>query len=234
MAPQNVISSVITLISNYNGIKLNNSINNVIQDNDIRNSSWFAVELNYSNNNTVQNNDMTNNYYGVHLGHSNNAIISGNNITNSKFGINPQYSTAQIHFNRITRSSSFGLVSQFNSTINAKNNWWGTNTPSYINSPNWVSTYHDVYNCDSVTSYNPWLILSFDADSCTSSDVNAGVTTDLTHNNQGNDTSSSGHVPNGIPVKFTTNFGTITSPVYTVKGKATTIVNVGNTQTRIW
>ncbi len=222
-----------TLISNYNGIKLNNSINNVIQDNDIRNSSWFAVELNYSNNNTVQNNDMTNNYYGVHLGHSNNAIISGNNITNSKFGINPQYSTAQIHFNRITRSSSFGLVSQFNSTINAKNNWWGTNTPSYINSPNWVSTYHDVYNCGSVTSYNPWLILSFDADSCTSSDVNAGVTTDLTHNNQGNDTSSSGHVPNGIPVKFTTNFGTITSPVYTVKGKATTIVNVGNTQTRI-
>ena len=49
----------------------------------------------------------------------------------------------------------------------------------------------------------------------------------MTHDSNSGDTSSNGHAPDGIPINFTTNFGTIIGTSYTVKGKANTILNLG-------
>ena len=129
-------------------------------------------------------------------------------------------STDVIQFNRIT-GNTYGLRNDIG-TINATNNWWGSNTdPSTIPGA--------ICNQNGTVIYNPWLVLSVTA-SPTTSGGNTSVTADLTHNNQGGDTSSQRHVPNGIPVNFTTTFGTIIGTGYTVKGKASTILNLGSTQ----
>ncbi|MBI5460142.1 right-handed parallel beta-helix repeat-containing protein [Methanobacterium sp.] len=213
-----------SITGNYKGINGITSSNNLIQNNDVY-STYSGISLSGSNsNNKIQNNNIANGNYGIYLIYSNNATITGNSITGSIYGINPQYSTANIHFNRITGNSRFSLVVQGNSTINATNNWWGTNTPSYIYSPNWVSTYYDIYSCNSTTYYNPWLLLSINS-STTNSSENKCITADLTCNNNGENTSSKGHIPDNIPVNFTTNLGTIASPVYTKNGKTVVTLN---------
>ena len=88
---------------------------------------------------------------------------------------------------------------------------------------------NDIWILSGNVNYNPWLVLSVNASS-TNSGGNSSVTADITHNNQGEDTKPQGHVPNGIPVNFTTNYGTIITTSYTVKGRATTILNLGSTQ----
>ncbi len=45
------------------------------------------------------------------------------------------------------------------------------------------------------------------------------ITADLTHNNQGNDTSSDGNIPDNIPVNFSSTFGTINNSGSTKKGR---------------
>lgn len=207
------------LTGNYNGIYLNGSNNNTIQNNTIITNSYAGIGLLSSNNNRIQNNTITDNtWYGVYLGYSNGVIITGNIIANTVYGINPQYSSASIHFNRITGCSSFGLVNQCNSTINATNNWWGSNTPTYLSSPNWPS-YYDIWNANGTVYYNPWLVLSVTA-SPASTNGNSTVTANLTRNNQGGNTSSQGNIPDNIPINFTTNVGTVTGTVYTRSGKA--------------
>jgi len=213
------------LTGNYRGVYISSSDNNLIQNNNITNNNYHGIALVGSNsNNTIRNNYITNGRYGIFLSHSNNATITGNSITGSVYGINPQYSTANIHFNRITDSSRFSLVVQCNSTINATNNWWGTNTPSYIYSANWVPTYYDIYNCNSTTYYNPWLVVNLTGSVIhvtKNSTSQSEITADITHNNQGEDTSSSGTIPDDLPVNFTTTLGTINTTATTKRGKAT-------------
>ncbi|MDP3131736.1 MAG: NosD domain-containing protein, partial [Burkholderiaceae bacterium] len=144
-----------TLTNNNNSIVLGNSKDNNIMHNIMNDNGWMGISLWYSNNTAILGNTITNNRYGIWSGYSNNTTVTENTITGSVYGINPQYSTMDIHFNRISGSSSFGIVNQANSTINATNNWWGTSTPSYLNSPTWPS-YRDIWNANGTLYYSPY------------------------------------------------------------------------------
>ncbi len=213
------------LTGNKYGIYLLSSNDNTIQHNTATNN-WIGFDdVTNSNNNTFQNNTAVNNTYGFFLINSNNIAITENTIMGNTYGINPKNSQANIHFNKITGNSKFGLVIQGSSTINATNNWWGKNTPTYIYSVEWESKYYDIYNynCTGPVSYSPWLVLKINVTpDAIQTNEDSTIIADLTQNNYGNDTSSMGNVPDGIPVNFTTTLGTIITPSSTVSGNATT------------
>ena len=97
-----------------------------------------------------------------------------------------------------------------------QNNWWGSNTsPATLIS--------------GTVAYDPWIILSINADPTT---INTGstsqITADLTHNSDNQDTSSQGYVPDGIPVQFNATLGNINNSGTTVNGRATATFQAGN------
>jgi parallel beta-helix repeat protein len=200
------------------GILAFNSFNNTILNNIISANGFDGIWSN-SSSNTIYGNTISGCEVGIYSENSTDKITS-NNIINNHYGIWTYNSTENIQFNRIT-GNSYGLKNDIG-TVNATDNWWGSNSdPSTISG--------DICNESGTVIYNPWLVLSL-TPSSTNSGGNTSVTADLTHNNTGGDTSSTGHVPDNIPVNFTTTFGTITGLAYTVKGKATTILNLGSTQ----
>ncbi|MCE7700295.1 MAG: hypothetical protein K8E24_016165, partial [Methanobacterium paludis] len=208
-----------TIIGNRTaGIITSNSFNNTILDNIITCNGFNGIQSN-SSSNTIYGNTISGCESGVYSENSNDNITS-NNLTNNHYGIWTYNSTDTIQFNKIT-GNIYGLRNDIG-TVNETNNWWGSNAdPSTISG--------DIYNESGTVIHDTWLVLSV-SPSSTNSGGNTSVTADLTHNNQGGDTSSNGHVPDGIPVNFTTTFGTIIGSAYTVKGKAKTILNLGNTQ----
>ncbi len=206
-----------TIIGNgTSGISASNTFNNTIAYNTMTCNDSNGIQSN-SSSNMIYGNTISGCESGIYSENSNNNIFS-NLLTNNLYGIWTYNSTDTIQFNRITLNT-YGLRNDIGS-VNATNNWWGTNNPS---NPN------DIWIVSGNVNYNPWLVLSVNASS-TNSGGNSSVTADLTHNNQGEDTTPQGHVPNGIPVNFTTNYGTIITTSYTVKGRATTILNLGSTQ----
>ena len=199
-------------------IIMSNSFNNTISNNTITSSGFDGIHSSYSNN-IISNNVIYGCNSGIYSEYSNDSIIS-NNLTGNHYGIWTYNSTDTIHFNRIT-GNTYGLRNDIG-TVNATNNWWGSNLNPLTNS--------SIIQCVSGNVIaNPWLVLGVTV-SPTNSGGNTSVTADLTHNSNGNDTSSQGHVPNGIPINFATTFGTIIGSAYTVKGKASTILNLGSTQ----
>ena len=243
-----------TLNDNSNGISLDTSSNNTIYANNIFGVvNVYAITLiDYSMNNVISGNDIENNCSGIFISNSsgqisgntlkNNEIhitdsidvqIIGNDISskyNGSTGIYLSNTIAEVHYNRIT-GFTYGIRVTNNSTVDTTNNWWGSNTVSYINSTTTPISSYDIWNNNSSVTYDPWLVLNVDSSTVNSSG-NTSVTGDLTHNSDGDDTSTDGHVPNGIPINFTTNFGTITGTAYTVKGRSTTILDLGTRQTQ--
>jgi len=211
------------IINNYNGIYLIGSNNNLIQNNIIINNDNGINLGPPSNNNRIKNNTIINNTNGMNLGPlSLSNEIQSNTIINNNIGIKLNFASADINFNRITNNSAYGLYCMTLGTIDATNNWWGTNNP--IKSSRKSS---DIYVALGNVKYNPWLVLKVSANPSTVDNANSTVTADLTHNSNGNDTSSQNHIPDGLPVNFTTNLGTITAQAYTKNGKATTTFNRG-------
>ncbi|MGB9980666.1 right-handed parallel beta-helix repeat-containing protein, partial [Methanobacterium sp.] len=108
---------------------------------------------------------------------------------------------AEIHFNRIMGNTPTGSqIRRSGGTVNAQNNWWGSNT----------TPYGKVSNGPVVTT---WLVLRVTAspDTILTSGTST-VTADLTHNNAGTYFDpASGHVPDGTPVTFTLSPSTIGS-----------------------
>lgn len=202
------------------GIIASNSINNKITYNNITSNGFNGIQSNSSSNNIIYN-TIHGCITGIYSENSNNTLI-GNNIINNYNGICTYNSTDTIHFNRITENT-YGLKNEIG-TINATNNWWGSNFPVVSS-----SSPSDIYIVSGMVIYNPCLILRVNVSS-TNSGGNTSITADLTQNNRGEDTSSQGHVPDGIPVNFATNFGNIISSSYTIRGRAATILNLGNTQ----
>jgi parallel beta-helix repeat protein/predicted outer membrane repeat protein len=127
--------------------------------------------------------------------------------------------TSYLHFNRFTENTGSPAVYLEIGTINAENNWWGSN-----NGPSGQVS-------GDVTA-DPWLVLNLGASpNPTVSNSTTNLTADLTHNSDGTDTSPDGHLPDGIPVVFTTDLGTVGSSTVTkitVNGKATAILNTAN------
>ncbi len=143
-----------------------------------------------------------------------------------------------INFNRIYGNTPYGIfyenfVSQTGElsastpkvTINATLNWWGSNGGP--NSPG-----ADKTNLNS-TYYAPWIVMQFIT---TQMIMNGGQTVPLVANflydNLGNyHDPVYGHVPDGIPVLFTTNLGQVGSQSIiknTINGIATAILKAWN------
>lgn len=234
--------------NNPRGIRLTSSHYNTLDDNTLKNIPNYAIGLERSNNNNIQNNDLMGNQYGIYIGitgsvtgSSNNNLIQnntlitnqrgiyvhnstgnsiiGNTLIGNQYGIQVYNSSTNINFNWIIEQSLYGLYSTGNRTVNANNNWWGTNNPTVSS-----STGSDIYIASETVNYNPWIVLNVIAPPVVSNG-DSTITVDLTHNNQGGDTSSQGHIPNGIIVNLTTNLGTVTGSVNINNGKATAKFN---------
>ncbi len=230
---------------NPRGIRLTNSHYNTLDDNTLKNIPNYAIGLERSNNNNIQNNDLMGNQYGMYIGiigsvtgSSNNNLIqnntlivnqrgiylhnstgnflTGNILIQNQYGIQLYNSSANINFNIIIEPSIYGLYSTGNRTVNASNNWWGTNNPTVSS-----STGSDIYIASGTVNYNPWIVLNVTAVPTVVSNGESTINVDLTRNNQGGDTSSQGHIPNGLIVNLSTNLGSVTGSVSINKGKAT-------------
>jgi parallel beta-helix repeat protein len=198
------------------GIIASNSINNKIAYNDITSNGFNGIQSN-SSSNTIHGNTVSGCESGIYSENSYNNI-SSNYLTNNLYGIWTYNSSDTINFNRITQNT-YGLKNEIG-TINATNNWWGTNNPT---SPS------DIWVVSGSVDHTKWLVLSINA-STTNSGGNSSVTADLAHNNQGEDTLSLDSIPDGVPVNFITNNGTIISQAYTLGGRVSTILNLNTTQ----
>jgi len=129
---------------------------------------------------------------------------------------------ATAHFNRIV-GNAVGLNNGTTNTVDATNNWWGSNA-----GPGGVGS--DTVNGTGTVTFNPWLVLQVTASPTSVVEGGtASVVADLTKNNAGTDTSAMGHVPDGIPVSFTTTTGTIAPAMgFTASGKAAAQFTAGN------
>jgi len=203
------------IINKFAGITLQNSKNNTVSGNNL-NANDCGIYIYTSDNNLITGNNITNSMeIGISIDNSNNNVISGNDVANNLCGIYVYYYSLsnRINFNRIYGNTQYGLYCY--ESIDVTNNWWGSNANPTLNSSN-------IYNCG-INTYAPWIVLSTTANF---EDGNIVVTADLTHNSAGNDTSSQGHVPDNIPVNFTTMSGTVTT-VNTRNGKASAIYDLG-------
>ncbi len=208
-------------ITGFNdGISLYNSKDNVISGNEISNSFSYGILINNGSDNEISSNSITETETGIFIQNSNNNGIYSNKINNNRLiGIHLINSSTEIHHNIITGNRKYGLYNEGNSIIDSTNNWWGSNNP--IISPSFSS---DIYSVGGTVNYNPWLILSLNSSTDRSDREGAYynylITADLTHNNQGTDTSSNGNIPDNIPINFQTSLGNINSSALTKKGKA--------------
>ncbi|BDZ71965.1 chitobiase/beta-hexosaminidase C-terminal domain-containing protein [Methanobacterium petrolearium] len=205
----------------FGGVIIIESNNCTIYTNLIMGHAGFGISISDSNNILIQNNLIPGNMYGLYIEGCENCTVYENSITEGIIGIWNYYSSPNISFNRIAANTGYGLYNEYGN-VNANNNWWGSNNP--INSTN----IHNVVGTINTTS---WLILSIN-DSTVNSGGNASITADLTHNNLGQDTSFLGHVIKGLPITFTTSYGTILTPALTFNGKAVAILNLGTTSSR--
>ncbi len=121
---------------------------------------------------------------------------------------------------RYISSTGYALddVNNYKGLADIKYNWWGSNAGP---SKGRVAG----------ATASPWLVLTLSASPTT---IKARGTSTITANllydsNGGYHSYSSGHVPDGIPVNFTTRFGTIGSKAYTVNGIAKSTLKAGST-----
>lgn len=174
-----------------------------------------VVDCNFINSRVLGNGGAICSYGGILNVTSSNFL---NNTADSYGGAIFNADTSILHFNRFYKNSSpkgnviFNYISS--SIVNAENNWWGSNAgPST----------EDIAGHGTITS-TPWLVL-------TVSITNNGnsATADLLHDSNGiiHDLSN-GCVPDGIPVNFSTNLGTIGSQSSIFNGIAVTTLNSGS------
>ena len=127
--------------------------------------------------------------------------------------------TAEVHFCRIIGNNASEGTDIYNNSgdIEAQYNWWGDN-----NDPS-SKVFGDV-------NVTPWLILTVTADpTIVNSGTTSNITADLLHDSNGvYHDPASGHVPDGIPINFTTTLGTITTPLSTFNGTGNSTIDFGN------
>jgi parallel beta-helix repeat protein len=213
-----------SIINNYNGINAFNTTNTIIYKNSVLNNTQNGIYLDMSNNSSIYENTIENNLCnGIFFNNSLNSTVYGNNILNNTLdGIYINNSSVNINFNRIYGNGRYGLENQGNGTVDATNNWWGSNTD-----PSRIST--DIYNNGGTVNSNPWLVMNVTS-SCDYSNINGAthdyiITADLTHNSTGNNTSSKGSLPDRTIINFFTNLGSLNVTTSTSKGKTSNTLN---------
>ncbi len=142
------------------------------------------------------------------------STLTNNKATNGGFMEN--YGTTNVHFNRIVGNiATIGsAIRNGMGTVDASFNWWGSNSnPS-----------GKIYG--TVTS-TPWLVLTITTNP--TSIPNNGysiITADLIHDNNGK-RQTTGNVPDGISVLYSTTLGTIITPLSTIYGVSQAILHSG-------
>ncbi len=208
-----------TITNNNNGIYIYNSSDNLISGNELSNNTLNGLLINLGLKNMVSGNEIYGHgTAGVNVQDSNENGIYSNNIYNNLDGIHLNNSSTKVNYNRIAENSRYGLKNEGNSIVDATNNWWGSNNPTVsLTSPS------DICIAGGTVTYNPNLVLiinsSTDRSDRSGDYYNYLITADLTHNNQGNDTSPDGNIPDDIPINFSTTLGMVNSSALTKKGK---------------
>jgi autotransporter family porin len=156
-------------------------------------------------------------------------VTGSNFISNSATNGGAIYNQgpANVHFNRIVGNTAIQGSAIYNGmgTVNATDNWWGSNNPNF-------STI-----ISGVVNYTPWLYLTFAAAPLSIPD---GSTSTLTasFNQDTNGTTITqldpvlGHIPDGTPLTFTTDLGNVGSKSvvkYTLNGIGTAILRADET-----
>ena len=185
---------------------------------------WSGSTLTVTNSNFTSNSAANGGAIYNNAGNSN--ITGSNFISNSATTRGGAFfnnnGVATIQFNRIVGNTPAGSQIRRNSgTVNAPNNWWGSNSGSTGKTSGTVN----------VATY---LVLT--VTTSTNSIPTSGtstITADLTHDNTGaNHDPTSGHVPDGTPVTFTLNPSTIgslsTSGGVTTDGSLQTTLTAGS------
>nr|WP_319374819.1 PQQ-binding-like beta-propeller repeat protein [uncultured Methanobacterium sp.] len=167
---------------------------------------------------------------GIYIAPSISSTITNNTITGNNIGINVDDGSSSIHFNNIYCNTMYGLKFTGNN-LDASNNWWGTNKPTYKNGMAATSTV-DIYEAQNAKHevYNPWIVLNVTTnDDLLKNGDNATITVDMTHNSNGQDTSNSSSIPE-LPVNFNYTLGTLTNTTTTItRGKVNTTLTGGST-----
>jgi hypothetical protein len=233
-----------TVLGNDLGISSTNtgssSTGTTISGNTVRDNNFEDIFLG-AGTATVSNNTIARSNIGVAVvassGDTTNAVgtLVSNNITNNGNGglsfagggivlLNATGATttaqATAHFNRIV-GNSVGLKNTTATTVDATNNFWGSNAGPGGPGSDTVS---------GPATFNPWLVLQVTVSPNTVLEGGmATVVADLTMNNAGTDTSALGQVPDGIPVSFATTTGTVVPAMgFTAEGQAAALVTAGN------
>lgn len=113
------------------------------------------------------------------------------------------------------------IYNWYNQGVYANNNWWGSNDPDFANLVGGTGPVH----------VNSWIVLNLTAKPTTmNTHDTSNVVADLIHDNEGNDISGMGQLPDGIIAHFLSAGGTfnpINSP--TSSGIAITTFTAGTT-----
>ena len=143
------------------------------------------------------------------------AALIGSSVTGGGTAIEVDGSTASItaNFNNITGNTD-GAVNTSSAPIDATNNWWGCNAGPGGS------------GCDTASSgvtTTPYLVVSLSASpQHIAPSGTSTLTANLVHNSAGTDTSGSGRVPDGTPISFSTDRGTLSAcATSTTSGSAT-------------
>jgi hypothetical protein len=123
--------------------------------------------------------------------------------------------TCNMHFNWINDNFAvFKVIYNMAGPMDVSNNWWGSNEDPSGN----------LYGVATIT---PWLILNTTSNPDTiNNGANSIITAELLYDSNGiYHDPSNGHVPDGIPVNFTTTLGSIDSLLFMVNGSAQSNLN---------
>jgi predicted outer membrane repeat protein len=138
--------------------------------------------------------------------------VTGSNFENNTASVGGAIwdnGDAEVHFNRIVGNSPSNseIFSTFG-TVDATLNWWGSNTSPAGK----IST-----ASGGTVLFDPWLVLTVTADPMTIFNGSTSqVTADLQHDSNGvYHDPALGHVPDGIPITLTTDWGSFTNPEIT-------------------
>jgi autotransporter family porin len=178
------------------------------------------------NNSTINNNIATEGG-GIFSALGNCTVTGSTLINNQAVNGSAVYTTSSnilISFNRIfNNTGNYDVFSEV-AGVNATNNWWGTN----FNGADPITA----GRVNSNVTATPWLYMTFTASPTLI--INGKTSTLAANFNNANDGSTvtpfdpaGGHLPDGIPVIFSTTLGTINSPVATVNGTAKATLGSG-------
>jgi hypothetical protein len=218
-----IINNKIT--DNQEGIYIDSGMDVLISWNSIANNvvGINSQSMNYL---TITRNLITGNQETAIHGDGNYFFnISNNRITANGSGIHLfQAEDLKVHFNHIYQNTDYGLHNElyprkpYNGMVFAQHNWWGYNNKNQLQG--------QIINIGAGSViYSRWLVLNISSRKMVFFGGNVTITADLTRNSNGLDTFRSGHLPDGIPITFTTNLGNLgkgkSRTAYTVNGKAT-------------